>query len=64
MNDQAENLIYNHVFRGLVNDGFQERHAEQAGASAIRMYRRSTPHKEAIKKALAECKKAHKRTKK
>jgi len=64
MNDKAEELIYNHVFKELVNDGFQQQHAEQAGATALRLYRRNTSHKSAIKQAVAECKKAHKRVKK
>ena len=61
MNDQAEDLIYNHVFKELVNDGFTARHSEQAGAAAIRFYRRNMKHKDAIKRSIAECKKAHKR---
>lgn len=61
MNDKAENLIYDHVFKTLVNDDYQQAHAEQAGAMAIRLYRRNTTHKNAIKRAIAECKKAHKK---
>lgn len=64
MNDKAENLIYDHVFKTLINDGFQQAHAEQAGATAIRLYRRNTTHKNAIKQAIAQCKKAHKKVKK
>lgn len=64
MNSAAEDLIYNHVFKELINDGYRQDHAEQAGATAIRKYRRNTPHKNAIKYALAECRKAHKRVKK
>lgn len=59
---KAEHLIYDHVFKTLVNDGYQQSHAEQGGASAVRAYRRNTPHKVAIKQAVAQCKKAHKRT--
>ena len=61
MNDKAEELIYSHVFKELVNDGFQQVHAEQAGAAALRHYRRNTPHQKAIKKAIADCRKAHKK---
>ncbi len=64
MNDKAEQLIYDHVFKELVNDGFQQSHAEQAGAAALRSYRRNTNHKNAIKQAIAQCKKAHKRVEK
>ena len=28
---KAEHLIYDHVFKALVNDGFQQAHAEQGG---------------------------------
>lgn len=61
MNDKAEDLIYDHVFKELVNDGFQQAHAEQGGAAAVRNYRRNVTHKNAIKKAIADCRKAHKR---
>lgn len=64
MNDKAEQLIYNHVFKELVNDGFQQCHAEQAGAAALRLYRRNTRHQNAIKQAIAQCNKAHKRVEK
>jgi len=59
--NKAEDLIYFHVFKELVNDGFQQAHAEQAGAAAVRHYRRNKPHKKAIQRAVADCKKAHKR---
>ena len=62
MQTKAENLIYEHVFKTLVNDGFQQSHSEQAPASAIRLYRRNVRHKDAIKRSIAECKKSHKRT--
>lgn len=61
MNDKAEQLIYDHVFKELVNEGFQQSHAEQAGAAALRFYRRNTPHQKSIKQAIAQCKKAHKK---
>ncbi len=58
---KIDDLIYDHVFKELINDGFQQAHAEQAGASALRHHHRNTPHKEAIKLAITNCKKAHKR---
>lgn len=64
MNNAAEDLIYDHVFKELINDGYRQDHAEQAGAACIRKYRRNTTHKKAIEQALAECRKAHKRVKK
>ena len=64
MNDKAEQLIYDHVFKELVNDGYQQSHAEQAGAAALRSYRRHTTHKNAIKQAIAACRKAHKKVSK
>ena len=31
---KAEDLIYNHVFKTLVNDGYQQAHSEQGGGSS------------------------------
>lgn len=63
MDDKAYNIIYDHVFKTLVNDGFQESYAEEGAAGAVRRYRRGSTHKIAIKDAINLCKKSHPRTK-
>ena len=59
--NKGEHLIYDHVFKVCVNDGFTQRDSEQGGAEAVRIFRRNTPAKKAIKQAIATCKKLNKR---
>jgi Holliday junction resolvasome RuvABC DNA-binding subunit len=53
-------LIYDHVFKDLVNLGFTQAHSEEAATEAVRSHNRNTRHKDAIKQAISQCKKLHK----
>jgi len=61
MNNQAEDLIYNHVVKELVADGFKRVNAEDAGDKAVTLYHRNTMHEDAIRQAVEWCKQTHKR---
>lgn len=60
---KASDIIYDHVFKQLCAEGYRSEHAAQAGSAAIRKHRRNQTANKAIKDAIAECKKAHKKVK-
>jgi len=61
MNNQAEDLIYNHVVKELAADGFKRVNAEDAGDKAVDLYHKNMMHEDAITTAISLCKQTHKR---
>lgn len=55
-----DGIIYDCVFKELINNGHQQRDAGYAAAEAVRLYRHNTPHKKAIEKALKQAKETYK----
>lgn len=60
---EVENQIYGDVFNVLINDGFTPAQSQEAVTQALRFYKRVARYKKAIKIALEECKKSHKKLK-
>jgi hypothetical protein len=55
-------VLYNHVFKEFISLGFSDRDSGEVAALAVRLWRRNTPHKEAIKRALSDGKKRFKKS--
>jgi len=60
----AEELILSHSRSEFLKMGYSERDANEVAANALRKYRRNTPHKHAIKDAIADGKRLYVKVKK
>lgn len=49
-------MIYNFVFKDLINNNLNQKQSGDYAARAVYFYRHGFSHKDAIKKILEECK--------